>query len=65
MINVNIFISRLPHNLDLPLPRYETSQSAGMDLQAAVQNTVVIQPGERGLVPTGLKLKLGQDQDWH
>lgn len=58
MINVNIFISRLPHNLDLPLPRYETSQSAGMDLQAAVQNTVVIQPGERGLVPTGLKIAL-------
>jgi dUTP diphosphatase len=58
MKNVNIFISRLPHNPDLPLPKYETPQSAGMDLLAAIESTVVIEAGERGLVPTGLKVAL-------
>ncbi|USG61349.1 dUTP diphosphatase [Sneathiella marina] len=58
MNNVNISVSRLPHNLDLPLPSYETPQSAGMDLRAAVDGTVEIPPGGRALVPTGLKIAL-------
>lgn len=55
---VNISVSRLPHNRDLPLPSYETPQSAGMDLRAAVASTVEIPPGGRALVPTGLKIAL-------
>ncbi|MEH6528001.1 MAG: dUTP diphosphatase [Sneathiella sp.] len=58
MNNVNISVSRLPHNLDLPLPSYETAQSAGMDLRAAVSSNVEIPPGGRALVPTGLKIAL-------
>jgi dUTP diphosphatase len=58
MNNVNISVSRLPHNLDLPLPSYETPQSAGMDLRAAVSSTVEIPAGGRALVPTGLKIAL-------
>ena len=58
MNNVNISVSRLPHNLDLPLPSYETPQSAGMDLRAAVSSTVEIPPGGRALVPTGLKIAI-------
>lgn len=45
---------RLPHAEGLPLPSRATAHSAGMDLVAAVE--VVIGPGERKLVPTGLKV---------
>ena len=50
----NIAVKRLPHNLDLPLPAYETAESAAMDFRAAVQAPVSIEPGERKLIPTGL-----------
>ena len=53
-------IERLPHAGGLPLPAYETSGSAGMDLRAAVQENVpmILSPGARALVPTGLKIAL-------
>ena len=35
-IVVSVSIKRLPHAADLPLPAYQTSQSAGMDLCAAI-----------------------------
>ena len=49
-------VVRLPHNLDLPLPAYETPDAAGMDLRAAVpqDEPLVLQPGARIAVPTGL-----------
>lgn len=53
-------VERLPHARDLPLPAYETSGSAGMDLRAAVgeDDPVTLEPGARALVPTGLKIAL-------
>ena len=42
-----------------PLPRYETSQSAGMDLRAFLpEGPVILKPMERGLVKTGLFMEL-------
>jgi dUTP pyrophosphatase len=41
-----------------PLPVYKTSQAAGMDLQAHLDNPLTIQPGARALVPTGLHLAI-------
>ena len=49
---------RLPHNLDLPLPSYETSGSAGMDLPAAIENTIVLESLERTAIPTGLQIAI-------
>lgn len=49
---------RLPHNLDLPLPSYETFGSAGMDLPAAIEETIVLNPLERTAVPTGLQIAI-------
>jgi dUTP pyrophosphatase len=51
-------VTRLPHGADLPLPAYATSGSAGLDLLAAVAETVELAPGTRRLVPTGLALAL-------
>ncbi len=58
MSHVSIEITRLPHGEDLPLPSYETPDSAGMDLRAAVEAPLEIAPGGRALVPTGLKIAL-------
>ena len=51
-----IAVRRLPHAEGLPLPAYETAGSAGMDLRAAVPEgePMVLKPGARALVPTGL-----------
>ena len=58
MTQVEIAVSRLPHNTDLPLPAYQTAQSAGMDLAAAIDSPVTLAPGGRALVPTGLAIAL-------
>jgi dUTP pyrophosphatase len=41
-----------------PLPQYETGGSAGMDLRASLEASIVLQPLERILVPTGLYIEL-------
>lgn len=41
-----------------PLPAYETPDSAGMDLRAHLGEPLVLAPGERTLVPTGLRLEI-------
>ena len=58
MSAVNVAIKRLAHAADLQLPSYATAGSAGLDLAAAVGESVVIQPGARAPVPTGLCLGL-------
>jgi len=55
---VSIMIVREPGAEDLPLPRYATAGSAGMDLHAAVTEDLHLAPGERALVPTGVRLAL-------
>lgn len=41
-----------------PLPKYETPQSAGMDLRADIESPILIKPLERKLIPTGLHIAL-------
>ena len=43
---------------DIPLPRYMTSSAAGMDICAAVEEPVVLEPGEIRMIPTGLAIAL-------
>jgi len=40
------------------LPKYETIGSAGMDVRAHLESAIVIKPGERALIKTGLKLNI-------
>ncbi len=55
---VRVAVQVLPHGRGLPLPTYATEGSAGLDLRAAVEGEIVLAPGERTLVPTGLKLAI-------
>jgi dUTP pyrophosphatase len=59
-MSIELRIKRLPHGQDLPLPAYQTPASAGMDLLAAIprQTKLVLEPGGRDLVPTGLSIEL-------
>jgi len=43
-----------------PLPQYATAGAAGMDLRAALEAPVTLQPMERRLIPTGLFMELPQ-----
>lgn len=58
MIRTTIAIKTLDNAKDLNLPKYETAQSAGMDLAAAIDEPITLQPGEYGLIPTGLAIAL-------
>ena len=57
-MSIAIRVQRLPHSEGLPLPAYATAGAAGMDLLAAVGDPVVLAPGGRALIPTGLAIAL-------
>jgi dUTP pyrophosphatase len=57
-MTIPVRVRRLAHNQDLPLPGYATDGAAGMDLLAAVTEPVVVAPGQRVLIPTGLAIAL-------
>lgn len=53
-----IQIKRLSGNEDIPVPKVMTEGSSGFDLYAAVQESVVLMPGERKLIPTGFAFSI-------
>ena len=55
---MKVRIRRLPAARDLPLPSHASPGSAGFDLRAAVDGELVLRPGERLLVPTGIVLEI-------
>lgn len=48
----------LPHGAGLELPAYATAHAAGLDLRAAVEAPLTLQPMQRALVPTGLAMAI-------
>jgi dUTP diphosphatase len=61
-MSVTVRVLRLPHGEGLPLPSYQSSHAAGLDLVAAVPEDapVELEPSDRALVPTGLVIELPQ-----
>ena len=51
-------IKKLPNFVNLELPEYATEQSAGIDLRAALSEDIVLAPGKRQIVPTGVAIAL-------
>lgn len=56
--SVAVAITTLPHAQGLNMPKYATELSAGMDLEAAIDAPITLQPGERQLIATGLSIAL-------
>jgi len=55
---VKLSVQRLAHARELPLPGYATSGSAGLDLVAALEVDIELNPGSRAAVPTGIAIAL-------
>lgn len=58
MKTVSIQLVRLPHMDGIALPQFETNQAAGVDLRAAIDTPIILQPGDRQLISTGFKMAL-------
>jgi dUTP pyrophosphatase len=58
MSHLTLQIRRLAHGDGLPLPAYMTAGAAGMDLHAAIEEDLAIEPGAIVLVPTGLAVAI-------
>jgi len=55
---MKIVLKRLPHGRDLALPHYATHGAAGLDLIAAVEEEIVLLPGQRAAIPCGIAIEL-------
>ncbi|MEC7362294.1 MAG: dUTP diphosphatase [Pseudomonadota bacterium] len=62
-MSVELAFRALPHFGDLPLPAYATTGAAGMDIVAAVTEDLVLAPGGRSAVPTGLSMAVPADHE--
>jgi dUTP pyrophosphatase len=58
MSDIDIAIAVLPHGVGLPLPGYATDGAAGMDVVAAISEPLILAPGQRAAVPTGLAMAI-------
>ena len=56
--SIRVYVKRLPHGEDLPLPQAMTPGSAGSDIRAAIPDTIVLEPGQRMAVPAGIVLEI-------
>lgn len=57
-MTVPVRVTRLANAADLPLPAYETDGAAGMDLRAAIDAPITLDPLQRHAIPTGLSIAL-------
>ncbi len=57
---LKVLVKRVRKDLrqEISLPRYMTEKSAGLDLFAALDDEIVLEPGERKLIPTGIALSI-------
>ena len=60
---IDIAARILENGEGLPLPAYATKASAGMDLQAAISEDIILKPGERKLVDTGFAIALPENYE--
>ena len=58
MDTIIVKVKRLKNNTDLPLPSYQSDASSGLDLHAAVNKDLTLEPGDIKLIPTGLSISL-------
>jgi len=59
-IQLKIMDSRLGN--EIPLPEYATHGSAGLDLRACLDETLILEPGNTFLIPTGFAIHIADNQ---
>ncbi len=57
--NIQLKILDIRLGTEFPLPRYETQDSAGLDLRACLNEDLLLSPGETVLIPTGISIYIG------
>ncbi len=57
---LTVRVQRLAHGRDLELPATASEGSAGLDLRAALDRELNLEPGERAQIPTGLAIEIPQ-----
>ncbi|AZK47742.1 dUTP diphosphatase [Paenibacillus lentus] len=57
-LSYEVQIKRLAGNEDLELPRKMSELASGFDLYAAITDEIVLEPGQRTLIPTGFALAM-------
>lgn len=62
-MSVSLKIQKLENSQNLPLPKYATEGSAGIDLLAAIDGEITIAPMSRSIVPTGIAIALQQGHE--
>jgi dUTP pyrophosphatase len=55
---LTVAVTTTPNGRGLPYPSYATVHAAGMDLTAAIEQPVILKPGDRALVPAGISIAL-------
>ena len=55
---IQLRVKRLENGKDLALPETHTNFAAGVDLSAAIRGNILLKPGERKIIPTGLAIAL-------
>ncbi len=63
MNKVKVYLEKTGAGKNLPLPGYMTSGAAGVDLFAAEENPVIVKPGERVLLSTGIKIAIPREYE--
>jgi len=58
MGNMKLQVKKLPHFKNLHLPVYKSDKSSGLDLRAATEEILTLEPGKRTLIPTGLQIAI-------
>ena len=58
---VEILIKRTTKKIKLPV--YKTTGSAGMDIEANIENDIIINPGEKKLIPTGISVVIPENYE--
>ena len=53
-----VLIKKLSEFDDFEFPNYQTDQASGVDLKASIENSLLINPWEKELIPTGVALSI-------
>lgn len=63
-MELDVLLEILEHAGNLPVPTRATTGSSGVDLCAALESDIILEPGSTGLIPTGLKVSIPMGYEW-